>query len=166
MKLLTCNTHSIVEENYEKKLSYFVEWVYKNDYDIIALQEVNQSRDNSTMNLNNLSNFFTNDKNISIKDNNHLLRVIQLLETKGKKYYWTWTPIKLGYEKYDEGIGILSKYKPIEIKEFYLTKNKSYNNWKVRKAIGIKVNINGINKWFFSIHTGWWNDNEEDFKYQ
>ena len=35
MKLLTCNTHSIVEENYEKKLSYFVEWVYKNDYDII-----------------------------------------------------------------------------------------------------------------------------------
>lgn len=166
MKLLTCNTHSIVEENYEKKLSYFVEWVYKNDYDIIALQEVNQSRDNSTMDLNDLSNFFTNDKNISIKDNNHLLRVIQLLETKGKKYYWTWTPIKLGYEKYDEGIGILSKYKPIEIKEFYLTKNKSYNNWKVRKAIGIKVNINGINKWFFSIHAGWWNDNEEDFKYQ
>lgn len=166
MKLLTCNTHSIVESNYEEKIIYFAEWLDKNNYDIIALQEVNQTQNKKIVRFTELDTYIPSNKDILIKEDNHLFRVIKLLQAKGKKYYWTWTPIKLGYDKYDEGIGIISKYKPKEIKEFYLTKSKSYNNWKVRKVIGIKVEIEQQEKWFFSIHTGWWNDKEENFKEQ
>lgn len=166
MKLLTCNTHSIVEEEYEKKLIYFTDWLDKNDYDIVALQEVNQTQDREVVNPAELSMYVPSNEDIVIRSNNHLLRVTGILQAKGKNYYWTWTPIKLGYDKYDEGIGIISKYRPKEIKEFYFTKNKSYNNWKVRKAIGIRVEIEGKDRWFFSIHTGWWNDEEESFEEQ
>ncbi len=166
MKLLTCNTHSILESEYEKKLMYFAEWLCKNDYDIVALQEVNQNQEREIVSPSELENFIPSNENIVVRSNNHLFRVIGILKAKGKNYYWTWTPIKIGYGKYDEGIGIISKYKPKEIKEFYLTKSKSYTNWKVRKAIGIKVEIEGKDRWFFSVHTGWWNDEEENFKEQ
>lgn len=166
MKLLTCNTHSIVEKDYEKKLTYFANWLDKNEYDIVALQEVNQTQNKERIDPAELNMYVPSSDEIVIKNDNHLLRVVGILESKGKDYYWTWTPIKLGYGKYDEGIGIISKYKPKEVREFYLTKDKSYTNWKVRKAIGIKVEIDGKDRWFFSVHTGWWNDSEESFKEQ
>lgn len=166
MKLLTCNTHSIVESDYEKKLMYFADWLDKNDYDIVALQEVNQTQDRELANLAELNTYIPSNEDISIKSNNHLLRVIGILQARGKNYYWTWTPIKLGYDKYDEGIGIISKYRPKEVKEFYITKSKSYSNWKVRKVIGIRVEIEGKDRWFFSVHTGWWNDKDECFEEQ
>ena len=43
MKILTLNTHSHLEPDYEKKLSEFVKAVCEIKPDIIALQEVNQS---------------------------------------------------------------------------------------------------------------------------
>ena len=45
MKILTINTHSLQEENYEQKLCWFVESILKERPDIIAMQEVNQTAD-------------------------------------------------------------------------------------------------------------------------
>lgn len=166
MKLLTCNTHSIVEKDYEEKLSYFNKWLAKEEYDIVALQEVNQTHESKKINIDGLKGYVPSGEGIIIREDNHIMRVVNSLQAQGKEYYWTWTPIKLGYGKYDEGIGIISKHKPKEIREFYLTKSKSYTNWKVRKVIGIKVEIEGKERWFFSVHTGWWDDDEENFKDQ
>ena len=43
MKLLTINTHSLIEDNYRKKLDIFVDVIYRIRPDIIAMQEVNQT---------------------------------------------------------------------------------------------------------------------------
>ncbi len=43
MKILTLNTHSLREENYQQKLEWFVEGILRERPDIIALQEVNQT---------------------------------------------------------------------------------------------------------------------------
>ena len=43
MKLMTLNTHSLVEPGYENKLKLFAEAVLREQPDVIALQEVNQS---------------------------------------------------------------------------------------------------------------------------
>ena len=43
MKLLTLNTHSLIENSYEKKLADFISAIREIKPDIIALQEVNQS---------------------------------------------------------------------------------------------------------------------------
>ena len=44
MKLLTLNCHSLVEPGYESKLAAFAGEMLRRQPDIIALQEVNQTR--------------------------------------------------------------------------------------------------------------------------
>lgn len=168
MKLLTLNTHSLIEENYEEKLKYFIEVLEEKKYDIIALQEVNQSCKGKIISLSEVfsSGYIPSEKNISIKEDNHIYNIVKFLKEKGCDYFWSWCPIKLGYEKYDEGIGILTKRKPKQIKTFYITNSQDFNNWKTRKIIGAELETeNGI-KWFYSIHMGWWKDTEENFSSQ
>ena len=43
MKLLTLNCHSWQEENQLEKIKYLAQIIKKNQYDVIALQEVSQS---------------------------------------------------------------------------------------------------------------------------
>ena len=43
MKLLTLNTHSLIEPAYEVKRDAFVEFIRKEQPDVFALQEVNQT---------------------------------------------------------------------------------------------------------------------------
>ena len=45
MKLLTLNTHSLAEPGYVEKTEQFIEMLSKEQPDIVALQEVNQSQD-------------------------------------------------------------------------------------------------------------------------
>lgn len=165
MKLMTINTHSLVEENYEEKLQYFVDYLEKNNTDVVAMQEVNQHSHKPQVILED-SFYIKASDDIIIREDNHILNVVKRLKEKGKDYYWTWTPIKLGYGVYDEGIGLISKEKPVDVVSFYISKSDDYNNWKVRKVIGIKIKHGDRYRWYFSIHLGWYNDNEEPFVYQ
>lgn len=49
MKLLTLNTHSLVEKNYPEKLDAFVSVISGIKPDIVALQEVNQTASEATV---------------------------------------------------------------------------------------------------------------------
>lgn len=163
MKLLTLNTHSLIEENYEEKLKCFIDAVLKEQPEIIALQEVNQNIKSKKANEKLLNHYIQTDSKIVIKDDNHVMRIANILEAKKVVYEWSWVPIKCGYDIYEEGIAIMSKYPIIEVKEFYISKNKDFYNWKSRKVLGIKVLINKKFKWFYSVHIGWWNDEQDNF---
>ncbi len=43
MKLITLNSHSLIEENYEEKFHRFIQGILTERPDILALQEVNQN---------------------------------------------------------------------------------------------------------------------------
>ena len=43
MKLMTLNTHSLVESSYEEKKEKFIETLIVEQPDVVALQEVNQT---------------------------------------------------------------------------------------------------------------------------
>ena len=43
MKLLTLNTHSLIEPDYEAKREAFVDFIAEEQPDVFALQEVNQT---------------------------------------------------------------------------------------------------------------------------
>ena len=45
MRLLTLNTHSLVEPDYEAKRKFFVDFIAKEQPDVFALQEVNPRSD-------------------------------------------------------------------------------------------------------------------------
>lgn len=159
MKILTLNTHSLIEENYQQKLLDFVNAISKIQPDIIALQEVNQSALSAEINKESLTGYIPCQTEIPVKYDNHAYNAVKMLYDNGIKYHWTYLPIKLGYDKFDEGLALLSR-NPIDKTDVILiSRINDYNNWKTRKVIGILTG----EKWFYSVHIGWWNDDEEPF---
>lgn len=162
MKLLTLNTHSLIEENYAEKLQQFVSAVEREVPDVIALQEVNQTRTAQIVPKEKRNGYISCMDSAVLREDNHLYQVTQMLLKKGILYYWTWLPIKIGYDKYDEGIGIMS-LKPIVDKNVILiSPNDDYFNWKTRKLLGVCLEKTK-QEWFYSVHFGWWDDNEDTF---
>lgn len=159
IKLLTINTHSIVEPDYEVKLNHFIDGIAENPPDIIAMQEVNQSLDKEI--LPQLPGFMPCTTR-AVRTDNHALRVVMSLRERGIKYNWTWVPIKIGYGKYEEGLAILSRYPVNAAESIYISKTSDYNNWKTRRILGI---ITPAGK-FYTVHMGWWDDESEPFSEQ
>ena len=164
MKLITLNTHSIVEKNYEKKLELFADMIKDLKPDVFVLQESNQSRDAKEVPKEELIGCVGTD--MPIKEDNNAFAVSKLLIKRGLNYNWYWNSVKLGFDIFDEGLAVFS-IKPVENFEyFYMSDVKDYDNWKTRISVGFTVNDNGTKKSFYSVHFGWWNDDEENFKGQ
>ena len=151
MRLLTLNTHSLAEENYDDKCDIFVNSVIKLKPDVIAMQEVNQSIDAEVL-----------DKESNLKADNHGLKVLNKLKEKNVIYYLSWLCIKKAYGKYDEGLAFLSKTPITATEPITISKTDDYYNWKTRKAFVINTN----NFYFCNTHMGWWNDKDEPFRQQ
>lgn len=162
MKLLTLNTHSLLEENYQQKLDAFVEGILREKPDLIALQEVNQTAAEKPMPREMLAGQYVLPGNIPIRRDNHAAVVARRLRQAGVDCHWVWLPVKRGYEKYDEGLAILSLGRKIRnADQFSVSKAYDYNNWRCRGALGVQVE--GWEDWFYCLHMGWWDDEEERF---
>lgn len=162
MKLLTLNTHSLLEENYAQKLKEFTAAILSETPDVIALQEVNQRQDARPIPKDWLEGYVPCVPSAMIREGNHLHRVTQGLLEGGQQYHWTWLPIKRGYGRYDEGVAVLSRA-PIEKTDTVpISRAEDYNNWKTRKLLGIRIG----DTWFYSVHLGWWDDSEDPFSDQ
>ncbi len=160
MKILTLNTHSLVEENYRQKTEAFVSAIAKEKPEIIALQEVNQSLSYAV--AGDLADSYTPCCDKAVRCDNHAFRVVELLKNKGVKYYWSWLPLKKGYDRFEEGIAVLSLSPIIETEIVPVSNINDYNNWKTRKIIGVRTKALP-DEWFYSVHYGWWDDEEEPF---
>ena len=165
MKLITLNTHSLIEDAYDNKLKEFVHVILREQPEIFALQEVNQSLNMPETDEDLLGFVPCEDLNIVLRKDNHALSVAKLLNKAGLNYYFTWIPIKLGYGIYEEGLAIFSKSQIVDSRQCFISGIRDYNNWKTRKMLGIKVAAYE-NIWFYTAHFGWWDDEEEPFKNQ
>lgn len=162
MKLMTINTHSILEENYIGKMESFVKAVAQLQPDIIAMQEVNQTADapQATAVL-QLNRTYNNQEPRQLKVDNHAALAAEALRKAGIEYNWTWLPMKLGYSMYDEGLAVFCRKSIAETNVVLLSSDGDYSNWRTRYALGIRPA--GTEDWFYTIHMGWWNDEEEPF---
>lgn len=163
MKILTLNTHSLVEENYPQKLADFVQAVAKEQPEIIALQEVNQTSSEAAV-TGDLRGYAPCG-DFTVRGDNHVYNAVKLLEPLGARYYWTWLPMKRGYGKYDEGIAVMSRSPILETRVILVSGIDDYENWKTRKLLGIRTEA-APDEWFFSVHYGWWSDPDEAFQSQ
>ena len=142
MKLLTINTHSIIEPDYERKLDYFIGAIAENPPDIIAMQEVNQSVSSEL--ADDLPGFVPCISRM-VREDNHVLRVVRALYGKGISYNWTWVPIKLGYGRFEEGLSIMSRYPIMHTKSTYISTTHEYSNFKTRRLLGISTGAGDFN---------------------
>ena len=160
MKIITINTHSLEEPDYEKKLHQFAEAVLAEQPDVIAMQEVNQSINAKQRDLSQLSGYVDcPDFSGPVRLDNHAARLAEILSENGRRYFWSWVPAKLGYDKYDEGLALFCRKPILEVDSFRISRSSDYENWKTRRILGVKTN----DGWFYTVHMGWWDDEEEPF---
>ncbi len=163
MKILTLNTHSLIEEDYETKLQIFVDSILQEKPDVFALQEVNQTVGAPIVFDVAKTGFVPCDGyHCAIFKDNHAFRIAKMLKDAGLPYVWTWIPLKIAYSKYEEGLAVFSQKKFEAIDQFFISESRDVNNWKTRKLLGVKTS----GCWFYSAHMGWWDDVEEPFAKQ
>lgn len=162
MKILTLNTHSLQEENHQQKLSWFVEGILKEKPALIALQEVNQTAEEELMALELLEGQYPIPGCMAIRADNYAALVASRLRQAGIDCYWVWLPVKRGYDKFDEGVAILSLGRKIRcVDQFPISRVNDFSNWRTRAALGVQ--LEGLEDWFYCLHMGWWNDESEQF---
>ncbi|SDH32043.1 maltose 6'-phosphate phosphatase [Planococcus glaciei] len=154
MKLLTLNAHAWHEENQLEKIRHLAAAIQENDYDVIALQEVNQSLGKES------------EEHI-VEPDNYALVLLQEMEKLGVTgYTMVWGFSHLVYGKYEEGLVILTRHPVIEEHSFFVSQDTNKHSHSTRKIVGATIRFDGRPLTFYSCHTGWWHDPEEPFKYQ
>ena len=159
MKLLTLNTHSLIEPAYEAKRDAFVEFIRKEQPDVFALQEVNQTAAAPLLADVPAGYYPCPGNMVLLKADNHAAAVARMLEEAGCAYHWSWLPAKIGYDRYDEGMAVFSRAPITAAENLLLSQINDYNNWKTRRALGICAG----DVWYYAVHMGWWKDEEEPF---
>ncbi|HJB56292.1 MAG TPA: endonuclease/exonuclease/phosphatase family protein [Candidatus Flavonifractor intestinipullorum] len=166
MKLLTLNCHSLVEPGYESKLAAFAGEMLRRQPDIIALQEVNQTRSAPPAPPEGREGYVPCETAVPLRRDNHALRLAALLRDGGWPMEWTWTPAKIGYGIYEEGLALLSRAPIRAARAWYTTRDHAMDNWRVRKALSIHTAADGVDAQFLCVHMGWWADEPDPFPAQ
>ncbi|MBF0713787.1 endonuclease/exonuclease/phosphatase family protein [Gemella sp. GH3] len=139
MKLLTLNVHAWLEDNQLEKIDTLARAIADNDYDVIALQEVNQ-----TITAEIVEN--------NLKKDNYLFVLLEFLKKyTDTTYKYFWSNSHIGYDKYDEGIAILTKHNA-SYDEFYCTKITDINSIEARKIVSASFSYEGESVEFYSCH--------------
>lgn len=154
MKLLTLNCHAWHEENQLEKIRHLAETIKEKAYDVIALQEVNQSIGAEL-------------QYGDIKKDNYGIVLLEELEKMGvRDYSFVWSFSHLVYGIYEEGVAILTKHPILKEDSFFVSQSTDVSYWKTRKIVGVQIDFHGFPLSFYSCHMGWWIDEEEPFKQQ
>ncbi|MGO2082546.1 endonuclease/exonuclease/phosphatase family protein [Vagococcus sp.] len=166
MKCLTLNTHSWMEEAPLEKLENVAQFILSQDFDWIALQEVNQSLEAEDVIP---DDFYCASKqeNLAIKVDNFVLMLAERLQELGRDYYWSWTCSHIGYERFHEGVALLSKTPFIASSLLVspMDEKKDYHTRKQIQAIGTLAD--GQVYRVLSCHYSWWTGEEDTgFQYE
>jgi len=109
MKLLTLNLHCFAEENISNNQDIIVDYIFKNDIDVIFLQEVAQYMNSPLYNG-------------VIKLDNYGQVLSNKLNALGVSYYYYYDVSNQAFGNVDEGLGILSKHSLFHKESFYVSR--------------------------------------------
>lgn len=165
MKIMTLNTHSWLEANPYEKLQQLANKICEEDYDVIALQEVNQQITTQTVDDEVLKNFCSVKDQTLIHEDNFVYCLIQLLAKQGKDYYWSWEMSHIGYDMYEEGNALLSKT-PLISQAMMVSETKAKEDYHTRKILIAQTIINDQEIVVASCHFSWWIDRNHGFSFE
>lgn len=165
LRILTLNTHSYMEADNGFCMDALAQAILREDVDVVALQEVNQSMDKPPADQRALlqSRFVSCEEGCPIREDHFALALVQQLENRGAAYYWTWSYAHRGYGKFDEGLSVLSKTPILETDAHFVSAPQGGCK---RKAVGIKTRSPWGEAWFYTAHMGWWKDENDPFSGQ
>ncbi len=166
MKLVTLNANSYCGKTPLQNMENLITAIAESDFDLLALQEINQLMSSVEVPLSELNEYYPCQDRVPIKADNYLYLIAKALQASGQIWYWTWCPVHVGWSKYDEGIGILSRHPIRKTNTFLVSKETNYWNIKTRRALGVQCDFNGKPEWFYTCHFDKWNEPQEPFDKQ
>lgn len=154
MKILTLNTRSWVDGNKEQ-LPILAAEIAKADYDVIALQEVNQSKEAAEAYVDGF--YCPTPTNAPVKADNFVLKLVEALQVMDKEYYWSWSFCHYGYDSFEEGVALLSK-EPMIAKDYVITATEDYEADHARRILVGLTEGDGRLIQVVSGHFDWWQE--------
>lgn len=164
MKLLTLNAHSRPDTD-AQTIPHIASLVLQAGVDVIALQEVNQSRTAAVVSekeLREAGAMLPPASPPPVGADNFALQLARTLRDGGGDYHWCYLPFKLGYRLYDEGLALFWRGEARGMHALPLSLTQEYADWRRRMALGVQVGEH----WFYSVHTSRWEDDRESFALQ
>ncbi|MDH3612384.1 MAG: endonuclease/exonuclease/phosphatase family protein [Gammaproteobacteria bacterium] len=128
------------------------------DPDVVCFQEVGEWSGGNTENPDSVL-FGSSDSNM----------VHQILQRLDEHYFYTMDWSHYGFDVWLEGSAILSKHPFIDTGSRFISNpdNGHYEFWKSRNVPMARIELPGSGRVnVFSVHTGWWDDEEEPFQDQ
>ncbi|MCE7736998.1 MAG: hypothetical protein GPJ54_19085 [Candidatus Heimdallarchaeota archaeon] len=142
--VLTLNLHTYQESNQDEKINMIVDVIGNLEIDLIAFQEAAQYKESNTLYS-------------DIKADNIVYIIAERLKTQfNMTYYFEWDWSHYGWQVWEEGVAILSKYPINHSSSLYVSSATSTSNIQSRKIISSQVtipNIGDIN--LISAHLSW-----------
>lgn len=175
MRIITLNMHSMTEVreismSWRERFSVIAEKFIKEQYDIIALQEVNQLVTEAPVASEELqkSGYVGADCGEIIRKGNAAHELAKQLNKNQAFYKWSYCVSHLGYDIFEEGTAIFSRF-PVE-RSFVLdvSRREEKGKWTYRRQTGLEINCDDKRTIFLSVHFGWWEgrENSEGFSSQ
>ena len=150
MKILTINVHAWLEENQMEKIDILARDIAEKQYDVIAMQEVNQLMNNPII--------FDDIR----QENYGWVLLEKLQEYTDTDYYYHWSNSHIGFSKYNEGVAIITRHKIKAEDEFYCTFAQSVRTISARRIVSITIDYKGQDIEFYSCHMNLPNCETED----
>ncbi|WP_237200278.1 endonuclease/exonuclease/phosphatase family protein [Rothia nasimurium] len=153
MKLLTLNTHSWLEVHQISKIYELARFISQEGIDVVALQEVNQFIHSPA--LESPAGYLGGaDRAVRADNFAHLLN--RFLTDMGTPYYWGWAVAHRGFERYDEGVAVLTRNRPQSVQTLDLSPNYTYEDVPRRVALAVQLGEEAQGAWVVSTHMSWW----------
>lgn len=152
VKCLTINVHAWMEAEPLKKLVDLAEHILAEKYDLICLQEVNQLMESKA--ARELLAYQEIPGTPCIHQDNFALLLVKYLEKQGQSYYWSWAYNHIGYDKYHEGVAILSK-KAISVSDILVSETSDPADYHTRRVLLAKTCLDGQDVAVCSLHLSW-----------
>lgn len=90
-----------------------------------------------------------------IHQDHYVRLLVEKLLEQGKNYYWTWAYNHIGYDRYHEGVAILSKT-PIEAREILVSDVDDPTDYHTRRVALAETVVDGKELAVASVHLSWW----------
>ncbi|KXT75989.1 Exodeoxyribonuclease III [Streptococcus sp. DD12] len=153
MKILTLNTHSWMEEHPQEKLEQLVDTLAEKACDLIFLQEINQLISSEPAEV--TPGYVAVSDSPAIHVDNYALLLVTALRERGLDYYWSWAYNHIGYDKYQEGVAILS-LTPLHPRLLRVSDSTDETDYRTRCVLLAQTHLSGHPYLVASVHLSWW----------
>ena len=159
MKLLTLNTHSWMEENQDDKFETLLDTILEENYDLICLQEINQLM--TSQEVTETPAYVATKGAPAIHEDHYVYRLQKALAKHGKVYHWSWAYNHIGYDRYHEGVAVLSKT-PIKAEAVLVSDVNDEKDHHTRRVLVGQTQVDGHEVLVISCHLSWWGQGFEE----